>query len=196
MIRQKVAFSSRIGDRWTFAIEFEGIGDPPKAWNEWWGSLWLWVDGHVVGRPSEIEMVMTGFDSLVGSAQQTRTGLSTPLQLSVAAEEALDLVMWARYGSDDRAPGSFVGDPSALKRYEVLPRLTGPFFDGWEAVLIEAAQQERFILRQEGADVREALWPAGTFRSVVQLALDDFKRFAVAGSRTEWEIGDHRTRTQ
>ncbi len=177
-MRENVAFSSRIGDRWTFAIEFEGIGDPPILWNEWWGSLWLWVDGQVVGRPSEFEMVMTGFDSLVESALQTRTGLSGPLQPSVDAGKALELVMWATYGSDDRPPGDFVGDPSALTRYEVLPRLTGPFFDGWEAVLIEADQEERFIFRQEGADVREALWPSGTFRSVVQRALEDFKRFA------------------
>src|SRR5579859_2288391 len=196
MMRQKVAFSSRIGDRWTFAIEFEGIGDPPKAWNEWGGSLWLWVDGHVVGRPSEIEMVMTGFDSLVESVQQTRTGHSGPLQPSVPAGEALDLVMWACYGSDDQAPGSFVGDPAALTRYEVLPRLTGPFFDGWEAVLIGAGQEERFILRLEGGEVREALWPAGTFRSVVQQALDDFKQFAAAESRAAWENGHHRARTQ
>jgi len=195
-MRQKVAFSSRIGDRWTFAIEFEGVGNPPKAWNEWWGSLWLWIDGHVVGCPSEIEMVMTGLDSLVESAQQTRADLSSPLQLSVPAGEALDLVMWARYGSDDRAPGNFVGDPSTLTGYEVLPRLTGPFFDGWEAVLIEAAQEERFIFRQEGAEVREALWPAGTFRSVVQRALDDFKGFAVAEAGSESKIGHHRAQRQ
>jgi hypothetical protein len=181
-MRQEVAFSSRIGDRWTFAIEFEGIGDPPKTWNEWWGSLWLWVDGHVVGSPSEIEMLMTGFDSLVESAHQAHTGLSSPLQPSIPAREALDLVMWARYGSDDRGPGGFVGDPSTLTRYEVLPRLTGPFFDGWEAVLMEAAQEERFILRREGAEVMEALWPAGTFRRVVQLAIDEFRRLAAVGS--------------
>jgi hypothetical protein len=177
-MKQKVGFSSRIGDRWAFAIEFEGIGDPPKLWNEWWGSLWLWVDGQVIGCPSEIEMVMTGFDSLVESAQQAPTGLSGPLQPSVNALEALDLVMWARYGSDDRAPGGFVGDPSDLARYEVLPRLTGPFFDGWEAVLVGTGQEERFIFRQEGAEAREVLWPEGTFRSTVQQAIDEFKRLS------------------
>jgi hypothetical protein len=45
-------------------------------------------------------------------------------------------------------------DRSDLARYEVLPRLTGPFFDGWDAVLIEAGEEERFIFRQEGAEAR------------------------------------------
>jgi hypothetical protein len=179
-MKRKIMFSSRIGDRWTFAIEFEGSGDRPKSWNEWWGSLWLWVDGRVVGCPCEIEMLMTGFDSLLESAQQTPTGLSSPLQPSVPSVEALDLVMWARYGNDDRAPGDFVGDPSDLARYEVLPRLTGPFFDGWDAVLIAAGQEERFIFRQEGAGVGEVLLPAGTFKSTVQQSIDEFKRLAAA----------------
>ncbi len=177
-MKQKVGFSSRIGDRWTFAIEFEGVGEQPKLWNEWWGSLWLWVDGQVVGDPSEIEMVMTGFDSLLESAQNIPTGQSGSLQPSVPAVEALDLVMWARYRDDEQAPGEFVGDPSDLARYEVLPRLTGPFFDGWDAVLIEAGQKERFIFRQEGAEAREVLWPAGTFRTIVQQAIDEFKRLS------------------
>ena len=177
-MKRRAMFSSRIGDRWTFAIEFEGIGDPPKSWNEWWGNLWLWVDGQVVGCPSEIEMVMTGFDSLVESAQHIPTGPSGPLQPSVPAVEALDLVMWARYGDDDRAPGEFVGAPLDLARYEVLPRLTGPFFDGWDAVLIEAGEKERFVFRQEGAEAKEAIWPVGTFRSVVHRAVDEFKRLA------------------
>jgi hypothetical protein len=177
-MKRNVVFSSRTGDRWTFAVEFEAIGDPPKSWNEWWGCLWLWVDGQVVGRPSEIEMVMTGFDSLMESAQETRGELSSSLQPSGPARYALDLVMWARYGNEDRAPGGFVGDSSDLARYEVLPRLTGSFFDGWEAVLIETGHDERFIFRAEGAEAREVVWPAGTFRNVIQRAIDEFKRLA------------------
>ena len=177
-MKRKVVFSSRIGDRWTFAVEFEGIGDPPKSWNEWWGTLWLWVGGEVIGCPSEIEMVMIGLDSLMESAQDIRAELSSPLKLSIPAKDALDLVMWARYGDEDRAPGGFIGDSSDFARYEVLPRLTGPFFDGWQAVLLEAGQEERFIFRQEGAEAREILWPAGTFGSVVQQAIDEFKRLA------------------
>jgi hypothetical protein len=176
-MKKEVAFSSRIGDRWTFAIEFEGVGTLPRTWNEWWGSLWLWVDGCVVGRPSEIEMVMTGFDSLAESAEITADA-PTPAMSSAPAGQLVDLVMWASYGRGDRAPDSFIGDPSALTQYEVLPRLTGAFFDDWEAILIKAGPEERFIFRRGGCDVREAIWPTGTFKSIVQQALTDFKRFA------------------
>ena len=180
MTRRQLAFSSRIGDRWTFAVEFEGIGDPPKAWNEWWGTLWLWVDGQVVGRPSEIEMVMTGFDSLMESAQQNTAEAASSLLLSLGSEKAVDLVMKASYGSDDGTACSFVGDPSVFKDYEVLPRLTGAFFDGWEAILIHVGEEERFIFRQEGTVLREAFWPAGTFKSIVERALKEFKRLSSA----------------
>jgi hypothetical protein len=64
--------------------------------------------------------------------------------------------------------------------YDSTGQLTGPFFDGWEAVLIEAGREERFIFRQAGAEAKEVVWPAGTFRSVVQRAIDEFKRLAPA----------------
>jgi hypothetical protein len=178
---QQVAFSSRVGDRWSFAVEFEGIGNPPKAWNEWWGSLWLWVNGQVVGRPFEIEMVMTGFDSLVESAQESETRTNSLLS-SLPADQALDLVMWARYGDDSSPPEYLVGNPLLLPRHEVLPRWTGPFFDGWEAVLIQEGLQERFIFRQKGSQVSEAHWPVGTFKSLVLEARDKFEKLATAGT--------------
>jgi len=177
---KQVAFCSRVGNRWNFAVEFEGIGDPPRAWNEWWGSLWLWANGQVVGWPFEIEMVMTGFDSLVESAQETETRTSGLLS-SLPAYEALDLVMWARYG-DDKPPVHFDGNPSLLVPHEVLPRLTGPFFDGWEAILIPEDLQERFIFRQEGGPVSEAKWPIGTFKRFVLQSRDEFKKLATAST--------------
>jgi hypothetical protein len=175
-MKQQVAFYSRVGNRWSFAVEFEGTGDPPKAWNEWWGSVWLWADGHVVGWPFEIEMVMTGFDSLVESAQETRTG---GLLSSLPVNEALDLVMWARYG-DGSPPSPFAGNPSVLAQHEVLPRLTGPFFDGWEAILLSEGLQERFIYRQGGGQVSEAKWPIGTYKDIILRARDEFKKLATA----------------
>src|SRR5262249_29023443 len=108
LMKQQISFSSRVGDRWSLAVEFEGIGDPPKLWNEWGGSLWLWVNGLVVGRPAEIEMVMTGLDSLVESAQATETRTNV-LLLSLPANESLDLVMWAQYG-EGRPPKHFTGE--------------------------------------------------------------------------------------
>ena len=180
MTRQ-VMFHSRVGNRWSFAIEFEGVGEPPRVWNEWWGSLWLWIDGQVVGRPIEIEMVVSGFDPLMESSyqseQQTENRTSVFLS-SLPANQALDLVMWAQYGEDD-APKGFDGNRALLKVYEVLPR-GSPFFDGWEAILISEGLQERFIFRQEGGKVNEAKWPIGTFKNLILRAREEFKKLATA----------------
>src|SRR5882672_6610257 len=166
-MKREIGFSSRVGDRWTFAIEFEGSGDPPRVWNEWWGCLWLWIDGRLVGRPTEIEMVMTGLDSLVESVQQAVSRNSTLLS-SRPPDEALNSVMRASYVDYSPGPESPTEDTSLLQAHEVLPRLTGAFFDGWEAILIEENVRERFIFRQEGGGaVGEAFWPVGTFKKIV-----------------------------
>lgn len=147
-MREKVAFSSRIGDRWTFAIEFEGIGSPPKAWNEWWGSLWLWVDGNVAGRPSEFEMVMTAFDSLVESAQQTRAGPSAPLAPSVHG---------TRFFRDSRGLFSMAG-----KLYSFMPT---------RGSALSFGKKGRRLRRLSGLPGRSAAWSNEPSRSLRDLQL-------------------------
>jgi len=175
-MKKTVLFSSRIGNRLEFAIEFEGIGEAPHVWNECWGYLWLWACGKVVGRPVEIEMIKTGLDSLVDSVLQAP--VIYQIDSSLSAQQALDLVMWARYDRKPPPPVQFIGDIDALAQHEVLPRLTGPFFDGWEAALLASELEERFIYRQEQGIVVEAKWPKGTFSNVVLRARDEFKKLA------------------
>jgi hypothetical protein len=178
-VTRQIEFFYRVGNRWSFAVEFEASGERPRVWNEWWGSLWLWVGGQVVGRPFEIEMVMSGFDPLLESLYESGQKPENPtssLLASMPADDALDLVMWSQYG-DDEPPTPFAGEQSLLSAHEVLPR-GSPFFDGWKAILIPAGSQERFIFCQEGGHAKEAKWPSGTFRSIVQISLTEFKRFA------------------
>ena len=169
----------RVGDRWTFALEFEITIEPrTRAWNEWWGSLWLWADGHLVGRPSEVEMIQTGLGSLHGTASEN-WGVASFTLSALSPSEALDAVMWARYGEEKLRPVRInFQEMDTLLCLEVLPRSTGPFFDGWEAIILEEGTRERFIYRQEGMEVAEATWPKGTFRSVVGEAQNDFERVA------------------
>lgn len=176
-------FGKRVGNRWTFAVEFEIHGDRPAAWNEWWGSLWLWVEGRLVGRPDETEMVLTGLDSLQESASEERIPASSILS-TYDSKEALDAVMWARYGGDGPSPLKFpTKNEEGLFSLEVLPRRTGPFFDGWEAILLEQAGTQRFVYRQEGGDVVEAVWPHGTFSHVVGDARAEFESLAQSISK-------------
>jgi hypothetical protein len=170
----------RVGDRWMFALEFEIRGEPrARAWNEWWGSLLLWADGHLVGKPYEVEMIQTGLDSL----RETANGNRAPASLILSAfspKEALDAVMWAHYdGKKEHRPLKLsLESEVALLPLEILPSLTGPFFDGWEAIILEDRATERFVFRQEGAEAAEAIWPLGTFRRVVGEAQSDFERIA------------------
>jgi hypothetical protein len=141
-MKQKVRFSSRSGDRWTFAIEFEGVGEAPKSWNEWWGSIWLWVEGQVVGWPSEIEMVMTGFDSLVESAQQIPTGpsegsptnppgarSSSPYRAHITRSRAPRAGTDGCKGPDRRSASSFGNKVPKLERYSGPLELFGALFN-------------------------------------------------------------------
>lgn len=171
-------FGKRIGNRSILAVEFEAHGSPPpKIWNEWWGYLWLWVEGHVVGRPFEYEMIWTGLESLKESAGETgqRANDLLPARNS---EGALDMVMWASYGNHDLAMEELIRDKGRLSAFEILPRRTGPFFDGWQAVLLEEGTRERFIYRAEGVPLAEVIWPFGTFRDVINAASSEFERLA------------------
>jgi hypothetical protein len=171
-------FGKRIGNRWLFALEFEIHGAPPANWKEWWGSLWLWVEGHLVGRPYESEMVQTALDSLQEAASEDRTRVSAVLS-TYSAKEALDDVVWARYGEGGPPNGTLpLANEGDLFSLEILPRRTGPFFDGWEAILLEKGATEHFVYRQEGAIVTEAVWPQGTFSDVVGEARVEYEKLA------------------
>lgn len=161
-------------------MEFEAFDNLPRAWDEWWGSLWLWADGAVVGRPFEIEMLVAGFDPLLESLQQMEQNTenrASAFLASLPTNQALDLVMSAQYG--DTPPEGFDSDPALLAVHEVLPRVS-PFFDGWEAILVPEGLMERFIFRWKEGEVRAANWPRGTFRTVVLQARDEFQKLAKA----------------
>src|SRR5262245_51511436 len=169
--------SKRMGNRWMLALEFEIHDGSASTWNETWGSLWLWVEGRLIGRPFESEMVFTGLESLREAAQETGQR-GRDLLPTDNLKEALDVVMWARYGGDDSLVRGLTIHEESLLPFEILPRRTGPFFDGWQGILVEEGAAERFILRQEGGEVTDAVWPLGTFRDVIQDGCREFERLA------------------
>jgi|HubBroStandDraft_2_1064218.scaffolds.fasta_scaffold09090_5 hypothetical protein len=173
----RVGFAKEIGNRSSFAVEFQLSDNIPKEWHNWWGNLWLWAGGQLVGNPAETEMVAIGFASLMDTARETeaRPRAQIPAQ---SPKEILDVVMWARYGEDDTRMASLVGDEKRLYPYEVLPGRAGPFFDNWEAVLVEDEGVERFIFREATKQVSEVSWPIGTFRDVVTRAESEFRSLA------------------
>lgn len=167
--------SLRFGSRWQFAIECEISPDAQKPYNEWLGSVWLWVGGKLVGDPAVVEICAVALDTLLEAAEETGKRSSTLLS-SLPAGRALDLVLWARYGDDDEEQESLVPDRDALVQFEILPRRGGPFFDQWQAIIIEEENCERFIFREIGRRVNEIQWPRGEFRRVVSECKEWFRR--------------------
>lgn len=172
--------SETIGNRSTFALEFQLGEEIPRLWNEWWGFLWLWVEGRRVGNPDAMEMIATGLDSLREPLVVDRVSASAALA-GLGAAQALSLVMQARYGDvdGDQAQDQKI-DEDLLSLVEVLPLRSGPFFDGWEAILLDEGPFERIIYRFEEGQIEQALWPRGTFGVVIGSATRRFKSITEA----------------
>ena len=179
IIQNKPGISKRVGDRRVLAVEFEIFPDLPSAPNELWGSLWLWVEGVLVGRPNETEMLQIAFESLRESARDDR-GQASHVLSACSPIEALEAVMRARYGVQPGYSAETVrlNDDEILFSVEVLPRRTGPFFDGWEAILLDKGSREHFIYRQDEMAVVEAAWPIGTFARVIDEAAIEWEFIA------------------
>ena len=168
--------SQRVGSRQLFAIEFEMKPDHALPPNEWLGSIWLWVDGRCVGESHEIEMVSIGLGALSHAAKAKRSRISS-LFASLPPEQALDAVMLAIYGDDDQKAKGAVS-PDDLDGLDILPSSAGPFFDHWQAILIEDGPEERFIYRRTGGQIFEARWKINTFRDTVLEAEVQFRKVA------------------
>jgi hypothetical protein len=166
----------RVGDRRIFAVEFELEPNQQGPPNEWYGSLWLWVEGRCIGESHEVEMVSIGLEHLAGSAQATGSR-TDPVFSSLSAGEALDFVMWAVYGENNsKLKQHLAGSRERLFKFDILATSAGPFFDDWEATIIEIGDEERFIYRKDGEPIHEARWPLGTFKGVVLQAQAEFTK--------------------
>src|SRR5205814_4795156 len=119
--------------------------------------------------------------SLLNAALKTGCRASSLLS-PLPAEEALNLVMWAVYGDDDSRREKLVGSRESLYPFEILPQ-GDPFFDGWEAIIIEERNAERFIFRKRGQPACEITWEPGTFKDTVLKAQAAFRNISMLGSK-------------
>ncbi len=165
----------RVGDRRIFAVEFEFELRQGISLEDIWGCVWLWAGGHCIGQTWEMEIVQFGLKALRETADDKAPRISHLLS-SMPASEALDLVMWARYGDDNANFERLAGSRESLEQFEVLPRRTGPFFDGWQAILIEEGATEKFVFRKSGRETFELTWANGLFKRTVQDAFEAFAK--------------------
>ena len=134
------------------------------------GGLALWVGGTRIGESDHREIVSVGLGTLVNAANKTGERNSALLS-SMSALKSLELVMWAVYGDDDPKFAPIAGSRESLYPFEVLPQ-GGPFFDDWQAILLEEGDGEKFIFRKTGQEISEVTWEFGRFRNTVLEAWD------------------------
>jgi hypothetical protein len=156
----------KIGSRAIFAIEFSVEPILGKPVNEWWGKIQLWVGGRCVGNPEEVEMVSIGLGTLDAIGKQTGSR-GNPLLGSLPVDTAIDNVMQAIYGETGAETEQFSSED--LSKFEVFP-VSIPFFDNWEAILLEEGDEERFLYRREGEPGQVVTWDIGTFREITSRA--------------------------
>jgi hypothetical protein len=115
-------------------------------------------------------MLSIGLETLEEAAAESGRRENKMLS-SLPAERALSLVLWARYGDDNDENQQLVLEQGDLETFEILPRRGGPFFDGWEGIIIEEKGGERFIWkRSEDKDVCEIELSTGEFGRVIKEA--------------------------
>jgi|SRR5579859_182738 len=173
------------GDRWHFGVECEVQDCDVDPWGtlEPFGSFWLWVGGRTVGNTDVSEQLTIAFSQLRSSAGYAgqRTDDRFP---RMSNADKLDFVRWVGWGEDHefRAErwGSRCLDKARaedVESYWVVPPGRSPFFDNWEAILLEGETTETLVWRhqQKGfAECEEAAVHSGKFAEVCLKACDWF----------------------
>jgi hypothetical protein len=188
------------GDRWRFGIECEVQDCEFDPWGsrEPYGSLWLWIDGQVIGNTAQAEQLIHAFAPL-------QSAINSPGQREAATVpgtsnlDKLDFIAWVRFGEDEdfNSERWGPGDIEQLRRFQVepfkvWPRGYSPFHDGWEAVLLEHEEHETVVWRHwcgEAAKTHEVSFPRGEVTRVIGLANEWFCPLQRNRTGTEGQSG-------
>lgn len=173
------------GDRWSFGVECEVQECDVDPWGtlQPFGSFWLWVEGRAVGNTDVSEQLVSGFSKLRASVRYSgqRPNSRFPGMTNI---DKLDLVRWVGWGDDDEFRPELWGGRSCdqartedVKPYWVIPPGDSPFFDDWEAILLEGEMTETLVWRYERGGLslsQEIELPLGFFSEVSTRACDWF----------------------
>lgn len=175
------------GDRWRFGIECEVQDCDVDPWGtlEPFGSFWLWAEGRTIGNTDVSEQLTLAFSRLRSSASYAGQRPDNRF-LGMSNTDKLNFVRWVGYGEDhefcaERWGGRCLDGARAedVKSYWVIPPGDSPFFDDWEAILLERETAETLVWRYQRRERRECVEvavPSGMFAEVCQKACDWFDR--------------------
>jgi len=175
------------GDRWRFGDECEVQDCDVDPWGtlQPFGSFWLWVEGRAIGNTEASEQLVLGFSTLQDSVRYSgrRADNRFPGMTNL---DKLDLVRWVGWGDDDEFRPELWGGKSLdqaraekVDPYWVISPSESPFFDGWEAILLEREMTETLVWRHQGEGFslsQEVELPLGLFSEVCTQACDWFDR--------------------
>jgi hypothetical protein len=176
------------GDRWRFGVECEVQDCDVDPWGtlQPFGSFWLWVEGRAIGNTDVSEQLVLGFSTLRDSVRNStrRPDSRFPGMTNL---DKLNLVRWVGWGDDDEFRPELwggIGPDQArtedVKPYWVVPPGDSPFFDDWEAILLERKVSETLVWRHQRGSFsssHEIELPLGFFSEVCTGACDWFDRF-------------------
>lgn len=175
------------GDRWRLGVECEVQDCDVDPWGtlEPFGSFWLWVEGRAIGNTDVSEQLVAGFSRLRASARYSgqRADDRFPGMTNL---DKLDAVRWVGWGDDDEFRPELWGGLSLdqartedVRPYWVFPPGESPFFDEWEAILLEREMIETLVWRHQRGGLsssHEVELPLGLFSYVCTRACDWFDR--------------------
>jgi hypothetical protein len=179
------------GDRWRFGVECEVQDCDVDPWGtlQPFGSFWLWVEGRAIGNTDVSEQLVLAFSTLRASVRGAgrRSDDRFPDMTNL---DKLNRVRWVRWGDDDEFRPELWGGKSPdearaedVQPYWVVPPGDSPFFDDWEAILLERETSETLVWRHQrggSSSSQEVELPLGFFSEVCTRACDWFDRFQQA----------------
>jgi hypothetical protein len=175
------------GDRWRFGVECEVQDRDMDPWGtlQPFGSFWLWVGGRAIGNTDVSEQLVLGFSTLRASVRYSGQRPDARF-FGMTNLDKLSLVRWVGWGDDDEFRPELWGRRSLdeartehVEPYWVVPPGNSPFFDDWEAILLEREMTETLVWRhQRGgfSSSQEFELSPGLFSEVCTRACDWFDR--------------------
>jgi len=163
-------FRFLFGDRWEYAIEVEASDPDPLPAS--WGSLWLWVEGEIIGNPQADEQLGIVADWLRYLASMAGKRPASVFH-DLDATSRLSLFEWWSSQSKSDPPYEWWSNPDFDATNYFLSHIqAGPALDHWWAMLMETEDAEIVTWRAPGSTaVRDACLPKGTYNDVVSAFL-------------------------
>jgi|GEM_PF-4214362 len=158
------------GDRWTFAVEMECEVTPPR--HATWGTIWMWVDGSVVGNTNRWEHLGIGARWLYTIGEQIDKRPNR-IFAGLSPSARLDAFLWWYRECEGVCPVDGWSPEEGLDPddYLVSEVNSGPVLDDWRVIIAREEDKEILTWRyKDNGETYEFELQAGYFLDVCSSA--------------------------